>query len=141
MRPREIRKLLRLRRPEFKPTRRRLRRCHDIPDLRRAARRRLPRAVFDYVEGGADRELSLRANEAAFREWSFVPVNLRDVSACDPSVELFGRRFPMPLVFAPTGYARMMHPEGELAVGRAARRAGLPYALSTVASTSIEELA
>jgi L-lactate dehydrogenase (cytochrome) len=97
--------------------------------------------VFDYVEGGAENELSLRANEAAFREWSFVPVNLRDVSACDPSVELFGRRFPLPLVLAPTGYARMMHPEGELAVARAAGRAGLPYALSTVASTSIEELA
>jgi L-lactate dehydrogenase (cytochrome) len=130
-----------LRRPQRDPVKRRLARCHDIADLEATARRRMPRAVFDYVAGGADDELALEANRAAFRRWRFVPPNHRDVADVDTAVELLGRRIPMPLVFAPTGYTRMMHPAGEGAVARAARRAGIPYGLSTVASTSIEELA
>jgi L-lactate dehydrogenase (cytochrome) len=141
MRPAEIRRLVGLRPPELNLARRRLARCHDIWDMRTIARRRMPRAVFDYVDGGADDEITLERNVAAFRSWEFVPDNLRDVSATDTSTTLFGARLPLPLVFAPTGYTRMMHPAGEVAVARAAARAGLPYALSTVASSSIEELA
>jgi L-lactate dehydrogenase (cytochrome) len=96
--------------------------------------------VFDYVEGGADEELSLRRNTRAFRKWSFAPRSLVDVGAVDTSTTLLGRRLPAPLVLAPTGYTRLMHPAGELAVAAAARQAGLPYALSTVASTSLEDL-
>jgi len=137
----EVRELLRPRPVELNPTRRRLLRCHDITDLRGAARRRLPRAVFDYVEGGADDEVSAAANWVAFRRWRLLPLNLQDVSSPDLRSELMGRPIAMPLLLAPTGYARMMHPDGEIAAARAARRAGLPYVLSTVASTSIEELA
>lgn len=98
----------------------------------------MPRAVFDYVEGGADEELSIARNVAAFRDWEFVPINPQDVSSVDPSTVLLGRRIACPLVCSPTGYTRMMHPDGESAVARAAARAGIPYALSTVASTSLE---
>lgn len=141
MRPAEIRALLTLERPEWDPTRRRLRRCHQTADLRALARRRMPRAVFDYVEGGADEELSLAWNRAAFRQWELVPMHPNDVSSADPSTTLFGRSSELPLICAPTGYTRMMHPDGERAVARAAARAGVPYALSTVASTSIEDVA
>lgn len=121
---------------------RRLRACHDIDDLRRVARRTTPRAVFDYVDGGADEELSLARNQRAFREWELVPRSLVDVEHVDTRATLFERRLPAPLVLAPTGYTRLMHPRaGELAVAAAAKGAGLPYALSTVASTSVEDLA
>jgi L-lactate dehydrogenase (cytochrome) len=97
--------------------------------------------VFDYVEGGADEELSLERNVAAFRQWEFAPVNPRDVSAADVSSTLLGRGVALPLICSPTGYTRMMHSAGEVAVARAAARAGVPYALSTVASSSIESVA
>jgi L-lactate dehydrogenase (cytochrome) len=141
LRPREIRRLLGLRWPEWNPTRRRLARCNDIEDLRRVAKRRLPRPVFDYVEGGADEELSLVHNVAAFRRFAFHPRVLRDVSSVDVSADLCGGRAELPLVLAPTGYTRMMHRDGELAVARAAKEAGVPYTLSTVASTSIDDVA
>jgi L-lactate dehydrogenase (cytochrome) len=141
MRLHELRQMVGVHRPQLAPVKRALARCHDIADLEAAARRRMPRAVFDYVAGGADEELTVERNVAAFRRWHFVPQNLRDVGDVDTVVELLGQRAAMPLLFSPTGYTRMMHPAGECAVARAARRAGIPYGLSTVASTSIEELA
>lgn len=141
MRPRELITLLGLRRPQLDPVRRRLARCHDVEDLRALARRRMPGAVFDYADGGADEELSLARNRAAFRAWEFTPRALRDVSGVDPGTMLLGAPAAMPLALAPTGYTRMLHPQGERAVARAAARAGLPYALSTVASTSLEDVA
>jgi L-lactate dehydrogenase (cytochrome) len=140
LRAAEIRRLVGLRRPRL-GARARLERCHDLPALMASARRRTPRAVFDYVDGGADDEVTLARNRAAFHEWRLVPSNLRDVSVIDTSIELLSAHFAMPLVLAPTGYTRMMHPEGESAVARAAGRAGLPYTLSTVASSSIEQVA
>ncbi|MGO8684819.1 MAG: alpha-hydroxy acid oxidase [Thermoleophilia bacterium] len=101
----------------------------------------MPRAVFDYVEGGADEELSIRTNVAAFRDWDLLPANPRDVSAVDTSTVLLGQKLRFPLVCSPTGYSRMMHPDGERAVARAAARAGVAYGLSTVGSTSIEDVA
>lgn len=141
MKPSDVRQLLGFKLPSTNSERRILDRCHDISDLRRVAARRTPRPVFDYVAGGADDEITLKANEEAFRRWEFTPDSLIDVSGCDTSTNLLGHSLAFPLVLAPTGYTRMMHPEGEMAVGRAARRTRLPYALSSVASTSIEELA
>jgi L-lactate dehydrogenase (cytochrome) len=138
---REIRQLIRMRPVEFDATARRLSRCHDIHDLRACARRRIPRPVFDYVDGGADEELSMTANREAFTRWRFLPRALVDVSAPDTTAPVLSRILPMPLVLAPTGYTRMMHPAGEIAVARAAHRSGLPYTLSTMATTSIEDLA
>ena len=141
MRPSEIRELLQPRRPTLDRELRRLESCLNVGDLRQLARRRLPRAVFDYVDGGADEEISLRENRAAFQAWRFIPNAARDVSAVGIETELFDRRIAAPLALCPTGYTRMMHPQGELAVARAASSHRLPYALSTVGTTSVEELA
>jgi L-lactate dehydrogenase (cytochrome) len=137
----ELAPLLRPRRPRLGPTERRLAGVASIPDLRDAARRRAPRAVFDYTDGAAGEERALARMRQAYGRVEFRPAVLRDVSSVDTSVELFGRRAALPLVFAPTGFTRMMHTEGEPAVGRVAARAGVAYALSTMGTTSIERLA
>ena len=126
---------------ELDATRRRLSACHDIADLRATGRRLTPRPVFDYVDGGADEELSVRANTRAFRRWRFQPRTLVNVSEADTSAAFLGSVAPLPLALAPTGYTRMMHPGGEIAAARAARRHGLPYTLSTMATTTIEAVA
>jgi L-lactate dehydrogenase (cytochrome) len=137
----EIRELIRVKPPELRAIDRRLAHCHDIADLRRAAQRLIPRPVFDYVDGGSDEELSLAGNVEAFRRWRFVPQALAGVSAVDTTGQVLGRAVAMPLVLAPAGFTRMMHPAGETAVARAAARHGLPYTLSTMATTSIAGLA
>jgi len=96
--------------------------------------------VFDYVDGGAEDELTLAANRAAFDATGFRPRVLRNVSAVDVSSTLLGEPVAYPLTLAPTGFTRIVHPEGELAVARAAARAGLPYTLSTLSTCSIEEV-
>ena len=120
---------------------RRLRGAVNVDDLRRIARRRLPRGVFDYIDGAAEDERSLVNNTAAFARVEFRPNVLRDVSAIDTTTTLFGRQVSMPLVLAPTGYTRLTHSDGELAVARAAGRVHLPYSLSTMSTRSIEEVA
>jgi L-lactate dehydrogenase (cytochrome) len=141
MRASEIRELIRVKQPELDATRRRLSACHDIADLRTMGRRLIPRPVFDYVDGGADEELSLRANTGAFRQFRFQPRTLVDVSEPDTSTAFLGSVVPLPLALAPTGYTRMLHPGGEIAAARAAQRHGLPYTLSTMATTTIEAVA
>ncbi len=141
MRLSEARQLVQVGLPPFRAASRALQGCRCVDDFREVARRRLPRAVFDYIDGGSEMEISLGANEAAWRSWRFAPQTLRDVSAPDLSVQVLGRQLPAPLGLAPTGYTRMFHPVGEPEVARAASRAGLPYALSTVGSTSVEALA
>lgn len=141
MRASEIRRLIQLKPVELDAARRRLSACHDIYELRRSARRVVPRPVFDYVDGAADEELSMAANVRAFRRWRFQPRALTQVAAVDTATRLLDRDLTLPLVFAPTGYTRMMHPAGESAVARAAQRHGLPYTLSTMATTSIEDVA
>jgi isopentenyl diphosphate isomerase/L-lactate dehydrogenase-like FMN-dependent dehydrogenase len=141
MKPREIRELVRLRGFEADRDRRVLRQCHDLDDLRRAAQRRLPRPVFGYADGAADEELTLRANRAALRRWRFRPRVLRDVSEPDLSTSVFGSGLSAPIGLAPTGFTRVFHPDGELAVARAAASRGLPYGLSTCGTYTIEELA
>ncbi len=123
------------------PVERRLARVSDIADLRRIARRRTPRSVFDYVDGAAEQEVSLARARAAFRRVQFDPRVLRDVGNVDTSATILGQRASLPLVLAPTGFTRMMNHEGESAVARVAARAGIPYALSTMGTTSVEDLA
>src|SRR5271165_2761935 len=136
-----VRSVLRFRKIEVSPARRRLAKTANIADLRRAARRRLPRGIFDYVDGGAENEISLRRNIAAFERVEFRPRVLRAVDGVDPSTTLLERRLPIPLVLAPTGFTRIVTPGGELDVARAAARAGIPYTLSTLATRSIAEVA
>jgi L-lactate dehydrogenase (cytochrome) len=141
VRPAEIRQLIRLRPVRADPVARRLARCHSIGDLRACARAVTPRPVFDYADGGADEELSLRANRDAFTRWRFLPRTMVDVSAPDTSAAVLGATLPLPLALAPTGFTRMLHSAGEAAAARSAARHGLPYTLSTMATTSIEDLA
>jgi L-lactate dehydrogenase (cytochrome) len=136
-----LRSVLRFRKVSLDRTARRLERAANTDDLRSIARKRLPAGVFDYIDGGAEDERTLRANADAFANLTFRPRVLRDVSSIDPSVVLLGRSLPLPLVCAPTGFTRIADPQGELAVARAAARAGLPYTLSTLATRSIEEVA
>ena len=112
-----------------------------MADLRAIARRRLPRGVFDYIDGGAEDELALRSNSDAYRRVTFRPRVLRDVTEVDTSSTLLGKPLAYPLVLAPTGFTRIADAAGELAVARAAQRAGLPYTLSTLGTRSIEEVA
>jgi L-lactate dehydrogenase (cytochrome) len=119
----------------------RLSRVHTVADFERLARRRTPRPVFEYATGGAESEWSLRRSTEAFERVVFHPHVLRDVSAVDPSTTILGRDVPMPLVLGPTGFTRMMRSEGEPAVYRAASKEGIPYCLSTLGTTSIEQLA
>jgi L-lactate dehydrogenase (cytochrome) len=137
----ELRPLLRLKTPELNPTRRRLAKAITIEDLRRVARRRTPRSVFDYTDGAADDELSLRRARALFRSIEFSPRVLHDVATVDTSTPMLGSPSTQPFAFAPTGFTRMMHHEGESAVARVAGRRGIPYALSTLGTTSIERVA
>jgi len=123
------------------PTRDRLGRANTVDDLRELARRRTPRSVFDYVDGAAEAEISLDRARAAFRRVVFHPRILRDVASVDLRRRLLGRDAALPLVLGPTGFTRMMHHAGECAVARAAARAGVPYTLSTMGTTSIEGLA
>ena len=112
--------MLRFRELELDAVARRLRAAANVDDLRRIARRRLPRGVFDYIDGGAEDERALRGNREAFAERTFAPRVLRDVGDVDPSTTLLGKPLPFPLVLAPTGFTRLADADGELAVARAA---------------------
>jgi L-lactate dehydrogenase (cytochrome) len=137
----ELRPLLAPRPPELDPTARRLARAASIRDLRAIARRRAPRAVFDYADGAADTEIGLRRSREAFARVELVPRALRDVSSVDPSTTIFGRPASLPLAFAPTGFTRLFHHEGERAVARVAERVGIPTGLSTVGTVTPEGFA
>lgn len=136
-----LRSVLRFRRFEFNATKRRLQKAASIEDLRKMARRRLPGGVFDYIDGGAEDEVAMDRNTRGFRDMEFVPRVLRDMGNVDTTGTILGREVPFPLILAPTGFTRIAHPLGELAVARAAERAGLPYSLSTMGTRSVEEVA
>ncbi len=140
-RPRDFLPLLRFKRPIINPTRRRLARSLTIWDLRAVAARRTPRAAFDYTDGAAEAELSLRRARTAFEEIVFHPAILRDVSVVDTSTVVLGRPSALPFGIAPTGFTRMMHAEGEIAGATAAEAAGIPFSLSTMGTTAIEDVA
>jgi L-lactate dehydrogenase (cytochrome) len=136
-----LRSVIRFGRIETDRVERRLMHAASVEDLRRLAKRRLPGGVFDYIDGGAEDERTMAENSAAFHRIGFHPRVLRGVGEPDPSTTLLGRPLPLPLVLAPTGFTRIADPDGELAVARAAARAGLPYTLSTLSTRSIEEVA
>jgi len=132
--------VVRFGRIETDRAKRTLARTASVEDLRRLAKKVLPGGVFDYVDGGAEDELTLAANRDAFTTTGFRPRVLRGIEGSDPSSTLLGKPVAYPLVLAPTGLTRMVHPDGELAVARAAARACIPYTLSTLSTRSIEEV-
>jgi (S)-mandelate dehydrogenase len=121
--------------------RRALSRARSIEDLRRAAQRTLPRSVFDFIDGGAEDESTLRDNREAFRRVRFLPKTLVDVSKVDTTTAILDASSKLPIIIAPTGAAGFAWPCGDLAIARAAARFGIPFSLSTSASVSIEHVA
>lgn len=115
--------------------------CYNVEDFERAARRRLPKPLFDYIRGGADDEYTMKSNSVAFDRFEFQPSYLKDVRSIDMRRTVLGQKLEWPLILAPTGMTRMFHPGGELAVARAAAGSGAMYSLSTMATTSIEDIA
>jgi L-lactate dehydrogenase (cytochrome) len=137
---RSLRSVVRFRDVELDPVKRRLGRAASVADLRGIARRRLPGGVFDYIDGAAEDERTLRANSEAFAAVGFRPRVLTGVGQPSCASSVLGKPVSYPLVLAPTGFTRIAHPDGELAVARSAHRAGLPYSLSTLSTRSIEEV-
>ena len=113
----------------------------DAESLETAARKAMKPEAYDYVAGSAGTEATADANRRAFAKWQIVPRFLRDVAQRDWSIELFGRRYPAPIYVAPVGVQGIIHPDGELATARACAKLGVPFALSTVASYTIEQVA
>jgi L-lactate dehydrogenase (cytochrome)/(S)-mandelate dehydrogenase len=115
--------------------------AYSVAAMRAMARRRLPRVVFDFCDGGAEDEITRDRNESAFAELEFLPQPLHGTDARDPSIELFGERLSLPLIIGPTGLSGMLWPRGEAAAARAAARAGIVYTMSHASTVTIEDLA
>jgi L-lactate dehydrogenase (cytochrome) len=135
---RELFELVKFKKPEFDNRKRRLAKALTIYDLRTIAKRRTPRAAFDYTDGSAEGELSLSRARQAFEDIEFHPSILRDVSKVDMSKSIFGGSSALPFGIAPTGFTRLMQTEGETAGAGAAGAAGIPFTLSTLGTASIE---
>jgi L-lactate dehydrogenase (cytochrome) len=138
---RETLPLMKVRRPPAPYGNERIARCYSIEDLATQARRRLPLGARNYLDGGGEGEYTLRRNRAAFDRFELVPQMPRDVSHVDLSTTVLGKRIPMPIILSPVGGPRLFHHEGELAVGRAAGAAGIPYGISTLGTTAVEDVA
>ena len=136
--PAEVFELMKFKKPELDGRRRRLDSALTIYDLRNIAKRRTPRAVFDYTDGAAESELSLARARQAFEDVEFHPGILKDVSRVDTATSVLGGTSALPFGIAPTGFTRLMQTEGEAAGAGAAGAAGIPFALSTLGTTSIE---
>lgn len=132
--------LMQFKKPQFDAKKRRLDAALTIEDLRVIAKRRTPKAAFDYTDGSAEAELSIERARRAFSDIEFHPAILRDVSKVDTSCTILGGRSELPFGIAPTGFTRMMQTEGEYAGARAAGRAGIPFSLSTMGTASIEDV-
>jgi len=113
----------------------------NIADLRKQARSRLPNAVFDYLDGGAEDEITLRENARVFGDYIFRPRQAVHVPTPDLSVSVMGQKLAMPIFVAPIGYSKLMHSDGERGAARAAGRAGLAYAMSTISGYALETIA
>ncbi|OAV61774.1 alpha-hydroxy acid oxidase [Enteractinococcus helveticum] len=136
----ELRELLQFKKPELNATKRRLTQALTVEDLRLIAKRRTPKAAFDYTDGSAEGEISYRRARQAFEDIEFHPEILRPAPEIDTSVEILGGPSALPFGLAPTGFARMMQTEGEIAGAGAAGAAGIPFSLSTLGTVSIEEV-
>ncbi len=139
-RPAELFELLRFKAPELNGRKRRLDRALTTYDLRRIAQRRTPKAAFDYTDGSAEAEISLARARQAFEDVEFHPDILRPAADVDASTEILGGRSALPFGIAPTGFTRLMQTEGEIAGAGAAGAAGIPFTLSTLGTTSIEDV-
>ena len=138
--PNEIFDLLHFKKPDLNAKRRRLQSAQTIWDLRKIARRRTPAAAFDYTDGAAEGEISLRRARQAFRDVEFHPDILHPAIDVDTSCDILGGRSAMPFGIAPTGFTRLMQTEGEIAGAGAAGAAGIPFTLSTLGTASIEDV-
>ena len=132
--------LMQFKKPEFSREAR-LKRASTIWELREMAKRRTPKAPFDYTDGAAEEEITLRRARQAFLDIEFRPGILRNVSTIDLSTEILGKPSRLPVGIAPTGFTRMMQSEGEYAGSQAAEAAGVPYTLSTMGTASLEDVA
>ena len=112
----------------------------NISDLRNAAKRRLPKIVFDYLDGGAEGEVTLRENCRIFDDVTFRPRHAVSHASCDLGTTVLGHKISLPLMLAPVGYSRLMHPGGEVAAARAAGKAGTGYILSTISGHKLENV-
>lgn len=139
--PRDLAPLMNFKKPDLNAKRRRLSEALTIADLRTIAQRRTPKAAFDYTEGAAEAEISITRARQAFEDIEFHPAILRDVSTVDTGWDVLGKRVELPFGIAPTGFTRMMHAEGEVAGASAAAAAGIPFSLSTMGTTSVEDVA
>ena len=137
---RDLAPLMRFKVPELNAKKRRLDAALTIDDLRTIAKRRTPKAAFDYTEGAAEGEISLRRARQAFEDIEFHPSILRDVSTVSTGWDVLGAAVAQPFGIAPTGFTRMMQTEGEIAGAHAAAKAGIPFALSTMGTTAIEDV-
>ncbi len=138
--PAELFELMKFKKPEFDGRTRRLQSALTISDLRTIAKRRTPKAAFDYTDGAAEGELSLTRARRAFEDIEFHPDILTPAPDIDTSVEILGGPSALPFGIAPTGFTRLMQTEGEIAGASAAGAAGIPFTLSTLGTTSIEEV-
>jgi L-lactate dehydrogenase (cytochrome) len=139
--PRELAPFLQFQTPSLDFTQNRLAKAQTVYDLRAMAQRRTPRAAFDYTEGAAEGEISLQRARQAFEDVEFTPSILRDVSTVSTGWDVLGEPVALPIGLAPTGFTRLMHTAGEHAGARAAGRAGIPFSLSTLGTTTIESVA
>ena len=139
-RPTQIFELLRFKAPNFDATDRRLQAALTIADLAAIAKRRTPKAAFDYTDGAAEQELSLARARQAFEDVEFRPSILRPAADVDTSSTILGGPSALPFAIAPTGFTRLMQTQGELAGASAAGAAGIPFTLSTLGTTSIEDV-
>ncbi|MDR4532851.1 alpha-hydroxy acid oxidase [Glutamicibacter sp. PS] len=137
----ELLKLMRFKTPSLNRRSARLAAAADLWDLRRIAKRRTPKAAFDYVDGAAGREITAQRVRQVFDAVELVPRILHGTAHSDMSTSIAGVRSNLPFGIAPTGFTRFMHAEGEIGGVRAAQRAGIPFSLSTMGTRSIEEVA
>lgn len=139
-RPAELLELMKFRKFDFDSRRRRLSSALSIADLRTIAKHRTPAAAFDYTDGAAEREISMTRSVEAFEDVEFHPSILHDVSQVDTTTQILGGSSAQPFGIAPTGFTRLMQTEGEIAGAGAAGAAGIPFTLSTLGTTSIEDV-
>lgn len=126
--------------PKFPLPDRKLKQAVNLPEMRLLAKKRVPKAVFDYVDGGANNEISYKRSAQAFENVQFNARVLRDVSKIDLTTKIAGKESALPIIFAPTGYTRMMHYEGEPMVAQVCEENNLIYSLSTMGTTSSQEI-
>ena len=138
--PSELAPLLKFSLPTLRRKKRRLEQAYTIWDLRDIAKKRTPKGPFDYTDGSAESEVSLERARQAFRDLEFIPSILKDVSTADLTRTSLGETFAMPVGIAPTGFTRMMQTEGEIAGARAAEKFGIPFTLSTLGTSTIEDV-